>query len=240
MRVLPRSLGLLFLVAIPAQAASGPVPTIDLGSAQRGYAVYSQVCSACHSLKQLTYGDLRGLGLDAAQVRALASGIKVSDGVDAAGHPLRRPGRPDDHLSSPFPSMQAAAAANNGAVPPDMSRLALTLPGGARAITRILTSYRDPPPGVVVPSGSYYDPAVAGALIAMPSPLVDGAVRYADGTPATVLQMAQDVSSFLDWAAHPHGNERRRIGVGVVCYLVLLAGLAFLLKRRVWSNVGRG
>ncbi len=227
------------LVILPAHAA-GPFQAVDLASAQRGYAVYSQVCSACHSLKQLTYADLGGLGLDAAQVHALAAAAKVSDGLDAAGRPLRRPARPDDHLPSPFPTPQAAAAANNGAVPPDMSRLALTLPGGARAIARILTGYRDPPPGVVVPSGSYYDPAVAGGLIAMPPPLVDGAVRYADGTAATVPQMAHDVSGFLDWAAHPHDTERRRIGVGVVCYLVLLAGLAVLLKRRVWSNVGRG
>ncbi len=89
-------------------------------------------------------------------------------------------------------------------------------------------------------SGAYYDPAVAGGQIAMPPPLVDDAVRYADGTRATVPQMAHDVSSFLQWTAHPHATERRRIGVGVVCYLVLLAGLAFFLKRRVWSNVGRG
>ena len=228
------------LAIIPAHAhAAGPFSTVDLGSAQRGYAVYSQVCSACHSLKQLTYADLGGLGLDASQVHALAAAHKVTDGTDPAGRPLRRPARPDDPLPSPFPTTQAAAAANNGAVPPDMSRLALTLPGGARAVARILLGYRDPPPGTVMPPGSYYDPAVAGGQIAMPPPLVDGAVRYADGTKATVPQMARDVSSFLDWASHPHETERRRIGVGVVCYLVLLAVLAFLLKRRVWSNVGR-
>ena len=239
MRLPLRALPLLAAIPLHAHAAAGPFSTVDLGSAQRGYAVYSQVCSACHSLKQLTYADLGGLGLDASEVHALAAAAKVPAGTDPAGRPLRRPARPDDHLPSPFPTVQAAAAANNGAVPPDMSRLALTLPGGARAIDRILTSYRDPPPGTVVPSGSYYDPAVAGALIAMPPPLVDGAVRYADGTKATVPQMARDVSSFLQWAAHPHENERRRVGVGVVSYLVLLAGLAFLLKRRVWSNVGR-
>jgi ubiquinol-cytochrome c reductase cytochrome c1 subunit len=238
MRHLLWSLPMLGMVSAHA-AAPAPLPTADLAAAQRGYAIYAQVCSACHSLKQLTYVDLAGLGLDAAQVRALAAARRVTDGLDAAGRPNRRRARPDDHLPSPFPSPQAAAAANNGAVPPDMSRLAMTLPGGADTIARILTSYRDPPPGLAIAPGSFYNPAAPGEQIAMPPPLADGAVAFTDGTPATVPQMARDVAVFLDWAAHPHRSERRRIGVGVVLYLVLLAGLAFLLKRRIWSNVHR-
>ena len=232
-----RLLLLTLLAPLPAQAAV--FATTDLSSAQRGYAVYAQVCSACHSLKQLTYADLGGLGLTRAQVRALAAARKVTDGVDASGRPARRPGRADDHLPVPFPTPEAAAAANNGAVPPDMSRLALTLPGGHTAIDRILTGYGTAPVGVVVAPGSYYNAAEPTRQIAMPPPLLDGQVLFADGTAATVPQMARDVSVFLDWAAHPHAAQRRRVGVSVVLYLLLLAGLLLLLKRRVWSNVHR-
>ena len=225
--------------AAPAAWAAAAPGADDLASAQRGYAVYAQVCSACHSMKQVTYGDLRGLGLTAGQVRVLAAAARVTDGVDASGKPVRRAARPDDHLPSPFASPQAAAAANNGAVPPDMSRLALTLPGGARRIVRILTGYRPAPAGFALAPGSYYNPAEPTRQIAMPPPLLDGQVTFADGSVATVPQMAHDAASFLDWAAHPHAQARRRVGASVVLYLLLLTGLLFVLKRRVWSNVHR-
>ena len=226
--------------AIPPARADAPIDVTDLAGAQRGYAVYAQVCSACHSMRQVTYGDLRGLGLSAGQVRVLAAARKVTDGVDASGRPARRPARPDDHLPMPFPNAQAAAAANNGAVPPDMSRLALTLPGGAPRIARILTGYGTPPAGLAIAPGSYYDAAEPTGQIAMPPPLVaDGQVTYADNTAATVPQMARDVATFLDWTAHPHAAARRRVGASVVLYLLLLMGLLFVLKRRVWSNVHR-
>jgi ubiquinol-cytochrome c reductase cytochrome c1 subunit len=229
----------VLLLLAPSVARAGPFGGPDLASAQRGYAVYAQVCSACHSMRQLTYADLGGVGLDHAQIRALAAARKVTDGVGAVGRPARRPGRPDDHLPAPFASPQAAALANNGALPPDMSRLALTRPGGAPAIAALLTGYRPAPPGFSVPPGSYYNPAEPGGLIAMPPPLSDDAVEFADHTRATVPRMATDVAAFLDWAAHPHRAARTRIGVGVVLYLSLLAMLAFLLKRRIWSNVHR-
>ncbi len=221
------------------QAWAGPFGTVDLASAQRGYAVYAQVCSGCHAMRQLTYADLGGLGLTPAQIRALAASRKVSDGIGADGRPVRRPGRPDDHLPAPFASPQAAALANNGAVPPDLSRLAMTRQGGARGIAALLTGYRPAPERFAVPAGAYYNPAEPGGLIAMPPPLSDGAVDYADHTKATLPRMAADVAAFLDWAAHPHRAERARIGVGVVLYLSVLAVLAFLLKRRIWSNVHR-
>ncbi len=234
------ALALLLAWSAAAPAAwAGPPSGADLASAQRGFAVYAQVCSACHSMKQVTYGDLRGLGLTAGQVRVLAAAAKVSDGVDASGRPARRAGRPDDHLPMPFATPEAAAAANNGAVPPDMSRLALTLPGGAGRIVRILTGYRPTPPGFVLAPGSYYNAAEATRQIAMPPPLLDGQVAFADGSPSTVPQMAHDAASFLDWAAHPHAQARRRVGVSVVLYLLLLTGLLLVLKRRVWSNVHR-
>ncbi len=235
-RRLSRCLVPVLLAAQPALAAAPS--RYDLASAQRGYAVYAGVCSACHSIRQLAYGDLGGLGLDPDQLHAIAASHLVADGTDAAGQPRRRPARLSDRLPSPFPSDAAATAANNGALPPDMSRLALTEPGGARYIARLLTGYEAAPPsGPTLEPGNYANAAAPGGRIAMPPPLVaDGQVRYADGTPATVPQMAHDVASFLDWAAHPHAAARRRLGASVVLYLLLLIALLFLLKRRIWRD----
>ena len=224
--------GLVALGAAPGVAAAA-----DLASVQRGYAVYAQVCSACHSLKQLTYADLGDLGLTSAQVKALATSNTVTDGIDATGQPSHRAARPDDHLPSPFPNEPRARAANNGALPPDMSRLALTLDGHENAIERLLTGYAQAPDGVAVPPGSYYNAAAPGGLIAMPPPLHDGQVAFTDGTRPTARQMAHDVAAFLGWVAHPHLEQRHRIGVSVVLYVALLTLLLFLLKRRIWTHV---
>jgi ubiquinol-cytochrome c reductase cytochrome c1 subunit len=203
---------------VPAhhRESAGPLGVFDLPGAQRGYAVYAQVCSACHSMRALRYSDLRGLGLSEDQVRLLAKG------------------KPDAPLPAPFPDADAARAANNGALPPDLSRLALTLPGGADRIEAILTGYHAPRP---LAPGQYDNPFVPGGRIAMPPPLHDGQVRYADGTQADVAQMARDVSTFLAWSAYPHLEQRHRLGVRVTLYLLLLFVLVFLLKRKVWSDV---
>ncbi|MGI4745823.1 MAG: cytochrome c1 [Janthinobacterium lividum] len=228
----------LFLPLAFAIAAVPAAQATDLASAQRGYAVYAQVCSACHSLKQVTYADLSGLGLDHEQIATLAAAHTLLDGVDAEGKPVRRAGRADDHLPSPFPNDAAARAANNGALPPDMSRLALTLPGREPYIERLLTGYHPPPAGLAMPPGSYYNIAAADHQIAMPPPLHAHQVAYTGGTKASVPQMAHDVATFLGWAAQPHLDERRRVGASVVLYVALLIGLLFFLKRRIWSNVG--
>lgn len=230
-----RRLFLPLALAITAPSAAGAT---DLASAQRGFAVYAQVCSACHSMKQVTYTDLAGLGLDHEQIATLAAARTRLDGVDAEGQPVRRAGRPDDHLPSPFPNDAAARTANNGALPPDMSRLALTLPGHERYIESLLTGYRPPPAGLAMSPGSYYNIAAPLQQIAMPPPLHAGQVAFTGGTKATVPQMAHDVATFLGWVAQPHLDERRRVGASVVLYVALLIGLLFFLKRRIWSNVG--
>ena len=216
---------------------AGPFGTYDLASAQRGYAVYSQVCSACHSMQQMTFRDLAGLGLDDDQIHDIASGQPVPAGTDAAGRMVLRAATPDDHFRDPYPNAAAARAANNGAEPPDQSRLAMTIAGGPSFIQSYLTGFRDTPPGVTLASGMHYNLYVPGNAIAMPDVLHDGQVKYADGTRPTVAQMAHDVSTFLAWTAHPHQEERRRMGVRVVLYLLLLLGLVFVVKRRVWSDV---
>ncbi|WP_323993730.1 MULTISPECIES: cytochrome c1 [Nguyenibacter] len=254
MRPTARLAALLFLAspaAVHAQSApyaaprhlhwgfEGPLGHFDMASVQRGYAVYAQVCSACHAMNALTYGDLAALGLTDEQVRQIAAGQRVPGGTDDQGRPVTRPATAADHFRAPFASPQAAAAANGGAVPPDQSRLALVYPGGPDRIYALLTGYGAQPPAGYRPShpGAFYNPYAANAEISMPPPLHDGQVAFTDGTAATTAQEARDVTNFLAWAAYPHLAERHRLGVQVTLYLLFLAVLTFVLKRRIWSNV---
>ena len=221
-----------------AWSFEGPLGRFDLSAVQRGYAVYAQVCSACHGMKAMTYGDLTRMGLTMEQVGRIAATQQVPGGVDAQGDPVTRAATPADHFRDPFVNPEAAAAANHGVAPPDQSRLALVYPGGPDRIYALLTGYRPPPPGYR-PShaGAVYNPYASDREIAMPPPLRDGQVVYTDGTPATTAQEARDVTTFLAWVAQPHLEARHRLGAQVVLYLLFLAVLAFLLKRRVWSDV---
>ncbi len=224
---------------IPGQHWSfqGAFGSFDLASAQRGYAVYSQVCASCHSMKQVTFRDLSGLGLDDDQIQDIASGQPVPGGTDAQGRVVLRAATPDDHFRAPYPNDAAARAANSGIAPPDQSRLALTIPGGPSFIQAYLTGFRDTPPNVTLAAGMHYNDYVPGNAVAMPDVLEDAHVRYADGTKPTKLQMAHDVSTYLAWTAQPHLEERRRMGVRVVIYLAALLGLVFVVKRKVWADV---
>ncbi len=224
---------------IPGQAWSfqGAFGSFDLASAQRGYAVYSQVCASCHSMKQVTFRDLSGLGLDDDQIQDIAAGQPVPGGTDAQGRVVLRAATPDDHFRAPYPNEAAARAANSGIAPPDQSRLALTIPGGPSFIQAYLTGFRDAPPDVTLAAGMHYNDYVPGNAVAMPDVLEDAHVKYADGTRPTKLQMAHDVSTYLAWTAQPHLEERRRMGVRVVIYLVGLLGLVFVVKRKVWADV---
>ncbi len=210
--------------------------TYDRAAAQRGFLVYQQVCSACHSMKLMHYRDLAGIGLSEAEIKAVAASVQVPT-IDDSGQPAERPGLPSDAFKSPFPNDKAAAAANNGAIPPDQSVLANALEGGADEIYGILTGYTDPPAGVKVPDGLYYNKYFPGHFIHMPKPLSEGQVTYADGTNASVEQMARDVTTFLEYAANPEMEQRKRMGVRVVLFLVLLTGLTYAVKRKLWANV---
>jgi len=239
MHALPAAAQNLQSLPIPHQAWSfqGAFGTFDLASAQRGYAVYSQVCSACHSMKQVTFRDLSGLGLNDDQIHDIAAGQPVPGGTDATGNTVLRAATPDDHFRLPYPNEAAARAANAGVVPPDQSRLAMTVEGGPSFIQAFLTGFRDAPPNISLAAGMHYNDYVPGNSIAMPNVLHDGQVKYADGTKATAAQMAHDVSTYLAWTAQPHLEDRRRMGVRVLIYLVLLLGLVFIVKRKVWANV---
>nr|WP_321983452.1 cytochrome c1 [uncultured Lichenicoccus sp.] len=215
----------------------GATGRFDYASVQRGYAVYSQVCASCHSLRQMTYGDLSALGLDADQVHDIAAGQPVPAGTDATGNVVLRAATPADHLRLPYPNDAAARAANAGALPPDQSRLATTIQGGPTFIQAYLTGFRDTPATVTLGAGMHYNDYVPGNAIAMPDVLHDAHVKYTDGTRATPAQMAHDVTSFLSWVAQPHLEERRRLGVRVLVYLTLLLGLVVVVKRRTWAGV---
>ncbi|WP_408874002.1 cytochrome c1 [Gluconobacter roseus] len=215
------------LTALPA-AASTP--------AQRGLVVFQQVCAACHGMEHVDYGNMTALGLSPNDIRKWTADQELPDGVDNNGDPKTRHATPSDPILSPYPNAAVGRLANHGLLPPDLSRLALTLPGGADEIRQILLSYAPTPPGVKLDDGRYYNTALKWKHIGMPPPLQDGMLTYPDGTRATSAQMAGDVSAFLDWVAHPHQTERRRIGLYVLGYLALMALLTFLLQRRVWSS----
>ncbi len=215
---------------------SGPFGTYDRASAQRGFQVYKEVCSSCHSMKLMSYRNLQGIGLDAAQVRAIASTVTVPGGTNDNGDPITRNGLPSDHFASPFPNDKAARAANNGALPPDQSLLEKAREGGANYLYAILNGYRDPPAGVKVPDGLYYNVYFPGRNIHMPQPLHDAQVTYADGTPATINQMSKDVVTFLTYAANPEMEQRKRMGVRIVLFFAVMSGLTYAVKRKVWSD----
>ena len=148
-----------------------------------------------------------------------------------------RPGRPSDKFKNPYPNVQAAIAANGGAYPPDMSVLVKARKGGANYIYSVLVGYEDPPSGVTLDEGVYYNKYMIGNKIKMPNNLIDGLVEYADGTDSTVDQMAKDVTTFLAWAAEPELEERHKTGVKVILYLVLLTILVYLSMKKIWSRV---
>jgi ubiquinol-cytochrome c reductase cytochrome c1 subunit len=215
---------------------SGPFGTYDRAALQRGFLVYQQVCSACHSLNQLYYRNLEGIGLTEDEVKAIAASVEIPT-IDDRGQPATRPGLPSDHFKSPFPNDQAARAANNGALPPDQSVLVLARQGGPDYLDAILTGYAEPPPSMHMQPGMAYNKYFPGHQIAMPPPLRDGSVTYTDGTKPTLDQESHDVVSFLAWAAQPEMEERKQAGVRVVLYLLFLTGLVYAVKRKVWADV---
>lgn len=211
--------------------------TYDRASAQRGFQIYKEVCANCHAMHLLSYRNLRALGLTEAQVAAIAATVQIQDGPNDEGQMFERPGRPSDRFRSPFANPQAARAANNGALPPDLSVIAKARAGGADYLYALLTGYGDPPAGVTVMEGMNYNRYFPGHQIAMAAPLNEGQVEFSDGTPSTLENMARDVSTFLQWAAEPELEERRAMGIKIILFLTVLAGLAYAVKRKIWADV---
>ncbi|HVV27698.1 MAG TPA: cytochrome c1 [Rhizomicrobium sp.] len=225
----------------------GPFGTYDRAALQRGFQVYKEVCAACHSAQHLAFHNLMEPGgpeFTEAQAKALAASVKVpaepndkGETTDDKGQPLTRPGILADHFPSPFPNEQAARANNSGALPPDLSMVVKAREGGPQYVYSILTGFHQTPPkGFKVTEGKYYNPYFEGWNITMPPPLNANSVTYSDGTKATVEQEAHDVVTFLAWAAEPKMEERKRLGFGVLVFLVVFAGVLFAAYRRVWKD----
>jgi len=220
----------------------GPFGTYDRASAQRGFQVYKEVCSACHSLNLLYYRNLTELGLTEDQVKGIAAEFQVPDLSDD-GQPIERPARPSDHFKKPFPNELAAAAANGGKAPPDLSVIIKARPGGPNYVFSLLTGYvpydKLTPQQIKefnVGKDDNFNLYFPGHRIAMPPPLADGKVNYTDGTKNTLDQEVHDVVEFLAWASEPHLEARNRTGIRVILFLLAFAGLMYALKRQVWAD----
>jgi len=236
---------------------AGPFGKYDEAQLQRGFKVYREVCSACHSMKLVSFRNLAepgGPGFSEAQADQIASEYKIKD-LDDQGNPIERDGQPADRFPAPFPNELAAKAANGGVAPPDFSTIAKARTyqrgfpwfvfdmftqyqeQGPDYIAALLQGYKDAPADFKLPPGGQYNVYFPGHAIAMPPPLSDGQVEYSDGSPQTLEQYAKDVSAFLMWVAEPHLLARKRIGFQVIIFLIVLSGLLYFTKKKVWSDV---
>ena len=243
---------------------AGPFGRYDQAQLQRGYRVYREVCSACHSMNLLSFRNLGDPGgpfwdphypnpNDNPIVKTIARDYQIADIDPDTGDANRRPGTPADHFVAPFANDAAARASNNGAVPPDLSVMARAREGGPNYIYSILTGYTAAPPGLAVGPNQHYNPympgdmgsywtgrgpAPEGGFIAMPPPLHgDGQVNFDDGTPSTMDNEARDVAAFLQWAADPHMEERKETGLAVMIFLLAFSGLLYASYRKIWAGV---
>ena len=218
----------------------GPFGKFDRAALQRGYQVYKEVCSSCHSMKYLSYRNLSQKGgpeFTEAQAKAIAASFEVKDGPDADGEMFLRPGRLSDKFVMPYENEKAAQAANGGAYPPDMTVLVKARGGGVDYIYSLLQGYEDPPAGIILDDGVYYNKYMYGNKIKMSNQLVDGLVEYSDGTNASVEQMSKDVTTFLMWTAEPHLESRHKMGFKAIVYLIILTILVYFSMKKIWSRI---
>ena len=218
----------------------GLLGKFDRASLQRGYQVYTEVCAACHSMKYISYRNLMEKGgpeFSESQVKAIAASFDVTDGPNADGEMFSRPARLSDKFPMPYPNEKAAQAANGGAYPPDMSVLAKARKGGVDYLYSVLLGYDDPPAGVTLDEGVYYNKFMYGNKIKMPKVLEDDLIEYSDGTPVTEEQMAKDVVTFLMWSAEPHLETRHKMGFRAIIYLIILTVLVYFSMKKIWSRI---
>lgn len=208
--------------------------SFDAASIRRGYEVYKQVCAACHSMKFVSYRHLVNVCMTEEEAKAEAAEASYKD-LNDEGQPIERPGVLNDKFPNPYPNKKAAAAANNGAAPPDLSNMALARHGGENYLFALLTGYMDSPAGVKVDEGKAYNPYFPGGIIAMPQQLFDDGIEYKDGTPATQSQQAKDVCTFIRWATQPEHDQRKKLAVRVAILIPLSAIYLVYWKRYVWT-----
>ena len=226
-------------VEIPARQWSfhGVFGHYDQAAMQRGFQVYKEVCAGCHGLDYIAFRNLADLGYNEDEIKAVAAEYSVMDGPDDEGEMFERPAVPSDYFPAPFANKKAAAAANGGAVPPDLSLITKARAGGADYIHALLTGYTEPEADFELTEGLNYNEYFPGRQIAMAAPLFDESVEYADGTAATLDQHASDVAVFLTWAADPKMETRKETGLAVILFLIIATGILYAVKRKVWADL---
>ncbi len=216
---------------------SGPFGTFDRAAAQRGFQIFQEVCSSCHSLNLIHYRQLSALGFSKEEIKIIAAEHEIEDGPNDAGEMFRRSAEIGDLFFKPYPNEQAARSSNGGSYPIDLSLITKARFNGPNYLYSILVGYVEPPEGITIYPGKHYNPYFPGRQISMPRPLVKGQVSYSDGTEASLEQMAHDVTVFLAWASEPEMEERKRLGIQILISLLVLLILLFFVKKSVWSDV---
>jgi len=216
---------------------NGMFDSLDHNSVRRGYEVYKQVCAACHSMEYLCYRNLVGVIMTEEEAKAEAEEAQVEDGPNDAGDMFMRPGKLSDHFPAPYKNEQQARAANNGALPPDLSYIVLARHGGEDYIFSLLTGYTEPPAGVKLMEGQHFNAYFPGGAIGMAQALYNEIIEYSDGTPATQSQLAKDVCTFLKWAGEPEHDVRKLYGLRMLIVIGGLTAVAYYMKRHKWSLI---
>lgn len=213
----------------------------DRNSIQRGLKVYKEVCSVCHSLNKVAFRNLADIGFSEEEIKSLAASYSIHDGPNDEGEMFERPGRPSDHFPPPYANEQAArASSNNNALPPDQSLIVKARHGGADYIYSLLTGYSTPPADFTLGENMHYNPYYSGGgkQFSMIPPLIsDGQVVFDDGTPATIDQMAKDITNFLQWAAEPEMEERKALGIKTMIFTLIFTIFFYFAKKHIWRRV---
>jgi len=215
----------------------GITGTFDKAALQRGFKVYREICSGCHSMRLLYYRDLIEIGFSEEEVKAIASDYTVIDGPDDEGEMFERDAKPSDHFVGPFANDQEARMSNNGSLPPDLSVISKARVNGANHLYNLLLGYTEPPENFEVAEGMYYNQWMSGNQIAMAPPLDEGYVDYDDGTENTLPQLAEDLVTFLVWSAEPELEARKNLGIKVILFFIIFGIVVYFTKRRLWRDV---
>ena len=216
---------------------SGLTGTFDRASLQRGYKVYREVCSGCHSMQLLYYRDLIDIGFSEEEVKAIAAEYTVVDGPNDEGEMFERLAKPSDHFVSPFANTQEARVSNNGSYPPDLSVITKAKKNGVNYLYNLLVGYAEPPEDFDIGEGMYYNKWKEGHQIAMAPPLDDEYVDYDDGTDNSLSQLSKDIVTFLAWSAEPELEERKNLGIKVILFFIILGIFVYLAKLRLWKDI---
>ena len=215
----------------------GLTGTFDKSAVQRGFKVYREVCSGCHSMSLLYYRDLIDIGFSNEEVKAIAAEYTVIDGPNDEGEMFERPARPSDRFVPPFSNEQEARVSNNGSYPPDLSVITKAKKHGPDYIFNLLHGYTELPVDFKLGEGMYYNKWKEGHQIAMAQPLDEGYVDYDDGTENTLPQLAEDITTFLVWSAEPELEERKKLGIKVILFFIVLGSIVFIVKNRLWREI---